>query len=191
MTSRALSHAYAAALKETEMGKLFYGTQTGTTEGVADVIKKHLPNLVSEIKCIQFAKKEELEACDFLVLGGSTWGDGELTDDWLDFFPQMDLIDFTGKKVALFALGDQVGYSYNFVSAMKLLYDKVIERGGEVVATRISREGFEFDHSESIVDGHFIGLVTDEVNEPELTEQRVSVWAQAVLAAVGDAAVAV
>jgi flavodoxin long chain len=191
MTSRALSHAYAAALKETEMGKLFYGTQTGTTEGVADVIKKHLPKLVSEIKCIQFAKKEELEACDFLVLGGSTWGDGELTDDWLDFFPQMDLIDFTGKKVALFALGDQVGYSYNFVSAMKLLYDKVIERGGEVVATRISREGFEFDHSESIVDGHFIGLVTDEVNEPELTEQRVSVWAQAVLAAVGDAAVAV
>ncbi len=103
----------------------------------------------------------------------------------------MDLIDFTGKKVALFSLGDQVGYSYNFVSAMKLLYDKVIERGGEVVATRITREGFEFDHSESIVDGHFIGLVTDEVNEPELTEQRVSVWAQAVLAAVGDAAVAV
>ena len=173
------------------MGKLFYGTQTGTTEGVADVIKKYLPNLVSDIKCIQSAKKDELEGCDFLVLGGSTWGDGELTDDWLDFFPQMDQIDFSGKKVALFSLGDQVGYSYNFVSAMRLLYDKLVERGGEIVGNRISREGFEFDHSESIVDGYFVGLVTDEVNEPELTEQRVGVWAQQVLAAVANSTVAV
>lgn len=173
------------------MGKLFYGTQTGTTEGVAEVIQKNLSTLVSEIKCIQFAKKEELDACDFLVLGGSTWGDGELTDDWLDFFPQMDQISFAGKKVALFSLGDQTGYSYNFVSAMRILYNKVIELGGEVVACRVSREGFEFDHSESIVDGHFVGLVVDEVNEPELTEQRVQVWAQEVLRAVGNTAVAV
>jgi len=173
------------------MGKLFFGTQTGTTEGVADAIKKYLPNLVSEIKCIQFAKREELEACDFLVLGGSTWGDGELTDDWLDFFPQLDLMSFEGKKVALFSLGDQTGYSYNFVSAMKLLYDKVIERGAEVVACRVSKEGFEFDHSESIVDGHFVGLVVDEVNEPELTDARVKTWAAEVFSAVGDSAVAV
>ncbi len=47
------------------------------------------------------------------------------------------------------------------------------------------------DHSESIVDGHFVGLVVDEVNEPELTEQRVQVWAQEVLSAVGNTAVAV
>ncbi len=173
------------------MGKLFYGSQTGTTEGVAEVIQKNLSNLVSEIKCIQFAKKDELDACDFLVLGGSTWGDGELTDDWLDFFPQMDQINFEVKKVALFALGDQTGYSYNFVSAMRILYDKVKERGAEVVACRVSKEGFEFDHSESILDGHFVGLVVDEVNEPELTEKRVKDWAQEVLSVVGNSAVAV
>ena len=173
------------------MGKLFFGTQTGTTEGVAELIQKNLSTLVSEIKCIQFAKKEELEACDFLVLGGSTWGDGELTDDWLDFFPQMDQISFAGKKVALFALGDQVGYSYNFASAMRVLYEKVKERGAEVLACRISREGFEFDHSESIVDGHFVGLVVDEVNEPELTDARVKTWAQQVLNAVGKVPAAV
>lgn len=173
------------------MGKLFYGSQTGTAEGVAESIQKNLSNLVSEIKCIQFAKKEELEECEFLVLGGSTWGDGELSDDWLDFFPQMDLISFAGKKVALFALGDQTGYSYNFVSAMRILYNKVKERGAEVVACRVSKEGFDFDHSESLVDGHFVGLVVDEVNEPELTDQRIKFWAQVVLNAVSNAAVAV
>ncbi len=173
------------------MGKLFYGSQTGTTEGVADLIQKHLSSLVSESKCIQFAKREELEECDFLVLGGSTWGDGELTDDWLDFFPQLDLISFSGKRVALFALGDQTGYSYNFVSAMRILYNKVKERGAEVVGCRVSKDSFEFDHSESLVDGHFVGLVVDEVNEPELTDQRIKVWAQEVLSAVSNAAVAV
>ncbi|HEY9712667.1 MAG TPA: flavodoxin domain-containing protein, partial [Chroococcales cyanobacterium] len=122
--------------------------------------------------------------CDFMVLGGSTWGDGELSDDWADYLPKLDQIDFTGKKVALFALGDQVGYSYNFVSAMKILYDKVRERGGEIVASDITTEGFEYDHSEAIVDGKFVGLVVDEVNEPDLTPARIQQWANEVRLAV-------
>ncbi|MBX9721714.1 MAG: flavodoxin domain-containing protein, partial [Candidatus Obscuribacterales bacterium] len=62
-------------------GKLFFGTQTGTTEAVAEQIQKELADLVGECRNIYGVKKEELEDADFLVLGGSTWGDGELTDD--------------------------------------------------------------------------------------------------------------
>ncbi|MGH2508314.1 MAG: flavodoxin [Ktedonobacteraceae bacterium] len=158
------------------MGKLFFGTQTGTSEGVAHEIQSAMPDLIQECKNIYSAKPAELEATDFLVLGGSTWGDGELTDDWADFLPQMKNINLAGKKVALFALGDQIGYSYNFVSSMKILYDRVIQRGADVIATDISTDGFEFDHSEAIVGGKFVGLVVDEVNEPELTKQRIKAW---------------
>lgn len=158
------------------MGKIFYGTQTGTTTGVAETLKAQLGDLISDCKCIQFAKPDELRECDFLVLGGSTWGDGELTDDWQDFLPQMDSIDFSGKRVALFALGDQCGYAYNFVSAMKTLYDKVVERKGTVIGCGISTEGFDFEHSEAVVDGGFVGLVIDEVNESHLTEERIAEW---------------
>lgn len=168
------------------MGKLFYGTQTGTAGVTAEVIQQSLSGVISEIKCIYSAKADELQECDFLVLGGSTWGDGELTDDWLDFWPQMDKIDFSGKKVALFALGDQTGYSYNFVSAMRLLYDKVKERGGEIIGDQVSKDGFEFDHSEALVDGAFVGLVLDEVNEPEMSEPRIKLWSEAVLKALGQ-----
>ncbi len=171
------------------MGKIFYGTQTGTTQGVADQIQAALSDVVDVNKNIYGTPVEELTSADWLILGGSTWGDGELTDDWADYLPKLDTISLAGKKVALFALGDQVGYTYNFVTAMKLLYDKVVERGGEVIATDITTEGFDFEHSEAVIDGHFIGLVVDEVNEPDLTPARIQVWAQKVRAALGLVAV--
>jgi flavodoxin I len=170
-------------------GKLFYGTQTGTTQAVADEIYKALSDVLQDCKCIYGSKIDDLQSADFLVLGGSTWGDGELSDDWADFLPQLDRIDLSGKKVALFAVGDQIGYSYNFVSAMKILYDKVLERGAEVIATDVSTEGFEYDHSESVIDGKFIGLVLDEVNESDLSPQRITQWANKVRAALGAVAV--
>lgn len=162
------------------MGKLFYGTMTGTTVGVAQSIQASLSDVIDEIRCVDKARADDLRACDFLVLGGSTWGDGELTYDWDDFLPQLESVDFRGKTVALFALGDQVGYTYNFVSAMKTLYDKVKERGADIIACDISPEGYDFSHSEAVVDGNFVGLPIDEVNEPELTQARIRAWAEKV-----------
>lgn len=167
------------------MGKLFFGTQTGNTAVVAAEIQRAMPDLIHESKNIYGAKPADLESADFLVLGGSTWGDGELTDDWVDFLPQISRMNLAGKKVVLFALGDQIGYSYNFVSSMKILYDKVIERGAEVIATDIATDGFEFDHSEATVGGKFIGLVVDEVNEPELTKLRIKAWEEQIRSALG------
>lgn len=162
------------------MGKLFYGTQTGTTEAVVEKIQAALSDLVDESKCIMSVQPDEFSEPDFLILGGSTWGDGELTDDWADFYPQLDNIDFTGKTVALFSLGDQYGYGYNFVSAMKLLYDKVKERGGRIIADQVPLENFDYDHSEAVIDDHLIGLAVDEVNQPELTDDRIEAWAEMV-----------
>lgn len=171
------------------MGKLFYGTQTGTTTVVAEQIRDTMPDLIQECKNIYGTTISELESADFLVLGGSTWGDGELTDDWADFLPQLDKANLTGKKVALFGLGDQVSYSYNFVSSMRILYDKLQERGAVIVAKDMPVETFEYDHSEAVIDGKFIGLVLDEVNEPELTLPRIKNWEAQLRAALGLVAV--
>lgn len=159
------------------MGKLFYGTQTGTSEYVAEWIQQAMPELITEYKNIYKAQPEDLQACDFLVLGGSTWGDGELPDDWADWLPKLEKANLKGKKVALFGLGDQVGYSYNFVSAMRVLYDEVVRLGADVIGNNVSTEGFDFGHSEAVVDGHFVGLVVDEINESHLTKERIEKWA--------------
>lgn len=39
-----------------------------------------------------------LEQYDGIILGAYTWGDGDLPDDFLDFYDAMDSIDLTGKK---------------------------------------------------------------------------------------------
>ena len=158
------------------MGKLFYGTMTGNTIAVAKSIKAALSDVVDEARCIGKVKADDFKACDFLILGGSTWGDGELTDDWADFLPKLDLIDFKGKTVAFFALGDQFGYGHNFVSGMRLLYDRVKARGAKIIASDVSTEGFDYSHSESVIDGHFVGLVIDETNEPDMTRARITNW---------------
>jgi len=167
------------------IGKLFYGTQTGTTEDVARRIGENLPELIVECRNIYGVKKEEFVGADLLILGGSTWGDGELTDDWQDSLLILDTLDLTGKTVALFGLGDQVGYCYNFVSAMKLLYDKVRERGARIIACDISADEFDFEHSESLIEGKFIGLVLDEVNQPHKTDERIRKWTRKVREFVG------
>ncbi len=167
------------------MGKLFYGTQTGTSTAVAQQIQTALNELISEVQGIWTAKPDDFAGCDLLILGGSTWGDGELTDDWLDFWPLFDQIDLRGTKVALFALGDQYGYAHNFVSGMRQIYDKVKSKGATVIADRVTTECFDFSHSESIVDGFFVGLVVDEVNEPEKTAHRVEDWADQVRSGMG------
>lgn len=167
------------------MGKLFYGTQTGNTTAVAEQIQAALSDLVSEVHGIYTAKVDDFAGCDLLVLGGSTWGDGELTDDWVDFWPQMDKINFNGVKVALFALGDQYGYGHNFVSSMRIMYDKVKSKGAIIIADQITAEGFDFSHTESLVDGHFVGLVIDEMNEPDKTPERIQTWADQVKSAMG------
>lgn len=48
---------------------------------------------------------------DVLVLGTSTWGAGELQDDWYDGVKVLKKADLSHKFVALFGCGDSDSYS--------------------------------------------------------------------------------
>lgn len=165
------------------MGKLFYGTQSGMTEDVARGIRKALPELVSEIHWIDRVRPSDLDGEDFLILGGSTWGDGELTDDWVKFWPHMDHINFAGRKVAIFSVGDSYTYGRNFCSAMRELHDKLVERGAVIVGQGGPVEDYDFEYSAAVEDGRFIGLAVDDMNECEKTDDRIAAWAATVRAA--------
>ncbi len=72
---------------------------------------------------IKKASVDDLLNYDVLILGSPTYGDGELpglttgnqNESWEEFLPTLSGADFSGKTVALFGLGDQVGYGDNFV----------------------------------------------------------------------------
>jgi flavodoxin len=72
-------------------------------------------------------------AYDTLIIGCPTWNIGQLQEDWDVVYEQMDNLDFSGKKVAIFGLGDQYDYPDNFCDAIGILGQKFIERGAELV----------------------------------------------------------
>jgi flavodoxin I len=162
------------------MGKLFYGTQSGMTQDVAEQIQAAMPDLISEVIDISRSSPEEIQNESLLILGSSNWGDGELTDDWDFFWPKMDQIDFTGKQVALFSVGDSYSYCDHFCSAMRIFYDKVLERGATIVGRGGHESEYDFSHSDAVIGGYFVGLAVDELNESDKTAPRIDEWSQRV-----------
>ena len=165
---------------------IFFGTDTGNTRKVAKSIHKHLGDDKADKPVnIKNATVAELQAYDLLIIGSPTYGEGELpgldsgtsTESWLEFMPQLEGADFTGKTIALYGLGDQVGYAEHFVDAMGMIYDAFADCGAKFVGFT-STEGYEYDSSKAVMDDKFVGLVLDEDNQKELSEVRLMDWLQ-------------
>lgn len=155
---------------------IFFGSDTGNTEKVAQQIQQLLGSENADLYDIAKSTREEIEKYNFLFLGIPTWYYGESQCDWDDFFPNLERIDFSGKTVAIFGCGDQEDYSEYFCDAMGTLRDVIEPRGAKIVGNW-STEGYHFEASKSLVDSnHFIGLAIDEDRQPDLTEQRIKQW---------------
>jgi len=155
---------------------IFYGSTTGTTESVARLIADKLgiaPADVHEVTQLDTALAESYEA---LILGTSTWGDGELQDDWYDGLKVLQGAHLSGKIVALFGCGDSESYSDTFCDAMGLLYEGLKDSGCTFVGA-VDDSGYTYSASVAATDGKFVGLALDDVNESDRTDDRVSAWA--------------
>ncbi len=151
--------------------KVLYGSSTGNTENAAKAIAA---NLGGEAINVSSANAETFNA-DLLILGTSTWGIGDLQDDWYGQIDQLDKIDLTGKKVALFGLGDQQGFGDSFIDGVGTLFNKVKARGAEVIGFW-SRDGYSFGSSTAVIDGKLAGLALDDDNESNKTAERIAQW---------------
>jgi flavodoxin I len=154
---------------------IFYGSTTGNTERVAGLIRREFGEENADMYNVDIVEKQEVEKYKYLVFGVSTWGVSDLQDDFEDFLEVLDEVDFTGKKVALFGLGDQSTYTDSFVDAMGILYDGLKKSGVNLVGS-ISTEGYSFTGSMAVVKGKLVGLAIDEEFESHLTVQRIKHW---------------
>ena len=154
---------------------IIFGSTGGTTEEVAQAIAE---NLSCETQLIDVANAsiDDFKNSENIILGTSTWGEGDLQDDWEDFFENLDNIDFSTKKVALFGLGDQDSYEDTFLDGMGTLYTKVKEKGATIIGDGVDSSGFDFEESTAQIDGAFVGLAIDDDNQSELSELRIKEW---------------
>lgn len=168
---------------------LFYGSNHGNTEYVAylikDVLEETEPGIVTVTNIID-ADPEDLLEWQYLILGIPTWDIGLLQEDWDVFLPNFDDLDLSGRKVAIFGLGDQYGYPTTYLDAVGVLGKKVVERGAELVGYWPT-EGYMVDDSLALDGDHFMGLAIDEDNEGRLTEGRVREWVRQILLEFGIA----
>ncbi|MEH6648528.1 MAG: flavodoxin FldB [Motiliproteus sp.] len=156
---------------------LLYGSTTGNTEDVAELIERTLSEDQIELFDVAEAGMEEACANDRIIMGIPTWDYGEIQSEWEDVWDEIDTIDFSGKVVALYGLGDQVGYGDWFLDAMGLLHDKLLDRGARLVGYW-PVVGYDFTASKALTpdDSQFVGLAVDEDCQHELTEERVLNW---------------
>lgn len=159
---------------------LFFGSDTGITEELTHDIVDAFEEV--EVKEISEASADDFVPYNLLLLGLSTWYDGDLQSDWEDFFDEFKTIDFTGKKVAIYGLGDQVGYAEYFIDGVGILAEVIMENGGEVVG-KWPVADYRHTESKAIIpndENYFYGLALDNDNESELNEERINEWIEIV-----------
>ena len=105
---------------------VFYGSTTGTTEDLARRIAEKLEVPSTHIYDVSKLTEALVNEYDVLVLGSSTWGAGELQDDWYDGVKVLKKCDLSHKHVALFGCGDSDSYSDTFCDAIGILYEELI-----------------------------------------------------------------
>ena len=153
---------------------VFYGSTTGNTETAATAIADKLG---AETFDVSESPAAELANFDNLIFGTSTWGIGDLQDDWEGFISDVESADLNGKKVAIFGCGDGSMYADSFVDAIGKIYSAVKDKGCTVVGF-VSPDDYDYDYSEAVVDGQFVGLPLDEENQGDLTDARIEAWVE-------------
>lgn len=90
------------------LAKIVYASMTGNTEEIADIVAEALENLGIEVEideCTQ-VDAEDFADADICVVATYTYGDGELPDEIVDFYEDLQEIDLTGKIYGVCGSGD-------------------------------------------------------------------------------------
>lgn len=161
---------------------IFYGSTTCYTEMAGEKIQQQLQSLLHksidfhDIKDVSLSKTQEY---DILLFGISTWDFGELQEDWESTWDDIAGLNLHGKIVALFGLGDQLGYADWFQDALGMLHDELIVLGCDIIGYW-PNEGYDFIESKGLTEDKqfFVGLSLDDENQYDLSDERINQWCQ-------------
>src|SRR5574344_292205 len=154
---------------------IIYGSTTGTCEDLAQRIATRLGVDKSDVINVSELTPDKVSEYDNLLLGTSTWGAGDLQDDWFDGLEILNKCNLNDKKVAIFGCGDSSSYGDSFCGGMAQLWNEIKDKGAILIG-QVSTDGYSFDDSEAVKEGKFIGLALDEVNESDKTDTRIQNW---------------
>ncbi|NCU32765.1 MAG: flavodoxin [Candidatus Moranbacteria bacterium] len=120
---------------------VLYGSTMGNTEKMTQIIGDVFKPGGVSITIANVRDKTPADLCeyDYLLLGSSTWGDGELQDDWVSFEKDMEQVNLAGKSVACFGPGDSM-YP-QFCKAVDMLEERAKACGATVITEGLKIDG--------------------------------------------------
>jgi flavodoxin I len=151
--------------------RIYYGSTIGDTESIAQLLGNKL-----NIEVLPISQGiKNIDHLDLILLGSSTWGYGELQDDWSDKISDLKEINLSGKKIGIFGTGDQESYPDTFCDALGILAKLVKDAGGQIIGMT-SKENYNFIESKALEDNKLVGLALDVNNQDDMTPSRVEEW---------------
>jgi flavodoxin I len=155
---------------------LIYDSETGNTERIAHLIKLYLTDFEVDMIKVEGISISKIQEYQYLIFGTPTWRKGYLAVNWAGFFNDFSKINFIGKTVALFGVGDQENYSRTFLDGMGQLAEVLLKNKAKIVGNWSVKEYYFDDSLANLGNGYLVGLGLDETNQSEMTEQRVIDW---------------
>lgn len=144
---------------------IIYSTLTGNTEIAAEWIRDRLIQAGHHVSMENAGNvyPEILQDYSLIILGSPTYWSGEVTDDFVPFLDKMADEDLSGKKAAVFGLGDSDSYPDEFAHAVEIIEDSLARAGAELVVESLKVDG-----------------------DPELSRELILSWADDLAETVGE-----
>ena len=159
---------------------IYYATTTGKTEDIAERLHGLISNANAPKDLADLPDLSELQSLDGIICGIPTWNTGADYERsgtaWDGMLEEIGGMDLSGKKVAIFGLGDSSTYTENFCDAMEELHS-YFKKSGATLVGYVEKSSYTFDESKSVIGETFCGLPLDEDSESDLTDDRLSKWA--------------
>tara|TARA_Y100001968_G_scaffold301376_1_gene313601 strand:+ start:763 stop:1287 length:525 start_codon:yes stop_codon:yes gene_type:complete len=158
---------------------IYFATTTGKTEDIAERLHGMLGGADSPKDLADVSDVSEFSSHEGIICGIPTWNTGADSERsgtaWDSMLEDIGGLDLNGKKVAIFGLGDSSTYTENYCDAMEELHSYFQKAGASMVGY-VSKSGYTFEDSKSVIGDSFCGLPLDEDSESDMTDERLSNW---------------
>ena len=112
---------------------IYYVTTSGNGEVVSDYLMSIVGYDLADKHDISEVGFTGIEQYDLVIFGSPIWDHSYLESDWEDLWASFLALDLSNSTVALYGLGEQLGYPKWYIDTMGMIHDKLIAKGVKVV----------------------------------------------------------
>ncbi|MGT2934810.1 flavodoxin [Streptococcus castoreus] len=138
------------------LAKIVYASMTGNTEEIAEIVANKLQELGHDVDIDECTTVDasEFEDADIAIVATYTYGDGDLPDEIVDFYEDLQGLDLTGKLYGVVGSGDTF-YDYFCKSVDDFVEQFALTgatEGASAVKVDLAAEEDDIEHLEAFAE---------------------------------------